>query len=36
VARILATPGSTASLTLPHTLRVVGVLFLLVSSRPSG
>jgi hypothetical protein len=30
VARILATPGSTASLTLPHTLRVVGVLFLLV------
>ena len=30
MARILATPGSTARLTLPHTLRVVGVLFLLV------
>jgi hypothetical protein len=30
VARILAAPGSLARLTLPHTLRVVGVLFLLV------
>jgi hypothetical protein len=30
VARILAAPGSLARLTLPHTLRVVGVLFLMV------
>jgi hypothetical protein len=30
VARVLAAPGSLARLTLPHTLRVVGVLFLLV------
>jgi hypothetical protein len=30
VARILAAPGSLARLTLPHTLRGVGVLFLLV------
>jgi hypothetical protein len=30
VAHILAAPGSLARLTLPHTLRVVGVLFLLV------
>ena len=30
VARILAAPGSLARLTLPHTRRVVGVLFLLV------
>jgi len=30
VTRILAAPGSLARLTLPHTIRVVGVLFLIV------
>jgi hypothetical protein len=30
MTRILATPGSLARLTLPHTIRVVGVLFLIV------
>jgi hypothetical protein len=33
VARILAAPGTPARLTLPHTLRVVGVTFLLVMAQ---
>ncbi|MGH2352906.1 MAG: hypothetical protein ACRDJN_14955, partial [Chloroflexota bacterium] len=33
VARILADPGTAARLTLPHTLRVVGVLFLIVAAQ---
>jgi hypothetical protein len=33
VARILAAPGSAARLALPHTLRVVGVTFLLVMAQ---
>jgi len=40
VARILAAPGTAARLALPHTLRVVGVTFLLVmpkaACRPSS
>jgi hypothetical protein len=33
VSRILADPGTPARLTLPHTLRVVGVLFLIVMAQ---
>jgi hypothetical protein len=33
VARVLATPGTAARLALPHTLRVVGVTFLLVMAQ---
>jgi hypothetical protein len=33
MARILAAPGTVARLTLPHTLRVVGVTFLLVMAQ---
>lgn len=33
VSRILADPGAAARLTIPHTLRVVGVLFLIVMAQ---